>query len=192
MDASEIYSKKTQCKGINLSQTKWKIHVSSRRWTNKICWRRSGTENIHLDTGPPNSRRRSKSFSLRLRRVFTFTTSRLISGCRWSTKWLLFHFRKLHTPPSRWTQSQTLLAERRIISLIHWKYIDVSRTTHTNLDVLQESRIDDYWNIDGSRDLSDSWTGFHSVHSIKWETSRRIYVVRGDWQNGNRHPGQTI
>ena len=40
------------------------------------------------------------------------------------------------------------------------KYIDVSRTTHTNLDVKQESRIDDYWNIDGSRDLCDSWTGF--------------------------------
>ena len=40
------------------------------------------------------------------------------------------------------------------------KYIDVSRTTHTNLDVKQEKRIDDYWNIDGSRDLSDPWTGF--------------------------------
>ena len=40
------------------------------------------------------------------------------------------------------------------------KYIDDSRTTHTNLDVMQESRIDDYWNIDGSRDVSDSWTGF--------------------------------
>ena len=40
------------------------------------------------------------------------------------------------------------------------KYIDVSRTTQTNLDVKQEKRIDDYWNIDGSRDLSDSWTGF--------------------------------
>ena len=40
------------------------------------------------------------------------------------------------------------------------KYIDVSRTTKTNLDVMQQSRIDDYWNIDGSRDLSDSWTGF--------------------------------
>ena len=25
---------------------------------------------------------------------------------------------------------------------------------------MQESRIDDYRNIDGSRDLSDSWTGF--------------------------------
>ena len=40
------------------------------------------------------------------------------------------------------------------------KYIDVSRTTHTNLDVKQERRIDDDWNIDGSKDLSDSWTGF--------------------------------
>ena len=40
------------------------------------------------------------------------------------------------------------------------KNIDVSRTTHTNLDVKQEKRIDDYWNIDGSRDLSDPWTGF--------------------------------
>ena len=25
---------------------------------------------------------------------------------------------------------------------------------------MQERRIDNYWNIDGSRDLSDSWTGF--------------------------------
>ena len=54
---------------------------------------------------------------------------------------------------------KTLLAERRIIPY-SLKYIDVSRTTHTNLDVKQEKRIDDYWNIDVSRDLSDPWTGF--------------------------------
>ena len=40
------------------------------------------------------------------------------------------------------------------------KYIDVTRTTHTNVDVKLEKRIDDYWNIDGSRNLSDPWTGF--------------------------------
>ena len=40
------------------------------------------------------------------------------------------------------------------------KYIDVSRTTDTNLDVKLERRIDDYWNIDVARDLSDPWTGF--------------------------------
>ena len=43
---------------------------------------------------------------------------------------------------------------------IQLKYIDVTRTNHTNLDVKQEKRIDDYWNIDGSRNLSDPWTGF--------------------------------
>ena len=48
------------------------------------------------------------------------------------------------------------------------KCIDVSRTAQTNLDVMQEIRIDDYWNIDGSRDLSDSWTGFtQSLYSKK-------------------------
>ena len=47
------------------------------------------------------------------------------------------------------------------------KYIDVSRTTHTNLDVKQEKRIDDYWNIDGSRDLSDLWTGFTQLTPLE-------------------------
>ena len=40
------------------------------------------------------------------------------------------------------------------------KYIDVSSTARTNLDVKQEKRIDDHWNIDFSRDMSDLWTGF--------------------------------
>ena len=40
------------------------------------------------------------------------------------------------------------------------KYIDVSRTTQTNLNGMRESRIDDYSNIGGSRNLSDPWTGF--------------------------------
>ena len=39
------------------------------------------------------------------------------------------------------------------------KCIDATRT-HTNLDVKQEKRMDDCWNVDGSRDLSDPWTGF--------------------------------
>ena len=59
------------------------------------------------------------------------------------------------------------------------KYIDVSRNSHTNLDVKQERRIDDYWNIDGSRDLSDPWTGFTQFTLLQEKTSRRIYVVRG-------------
>ena len=58
------------------------------------------------------------------------------------------------------------------------KHTDVSRTTHTNLDVKQERRIDDYWNIDGSRDLSDSWTGFTQFTLLEETPPRRICVVR--------------
>ena len=55
------------------------------------------------------------------------------------------------------------------------KYIDVSRTTHTNLDVKQERTIDDYWNIDGSRDLSDYWTGF-TQFTLQEEKPSNVYV----------------
>ena len=61
------------------------------------------------------------------------------------------------------------------------KYIDVSSTTRTNLDVKQEKRIDDHWNIDGSRDLSNYWTGFTQFTLLEQKTSRRIYVVR-EWR----------
>ena len=53
-----------------------------------------------------------------------------------------------------------LYSPREESFLIALKYIDVTGTAHTNLDVKQEKRIDDYWNIDGSRDLSDLGTGF--------------------------------
>ena len=44
-------------------------------------------------------------------------------------------------------------------------------------------RIDDYWNIDGSRDLSDPWTGFTQFilleekppdgHMVRWEINKK-------------------
>ena len=39
------------------------------------------------------------------------------------------------------------------------KYIDVTRSTDTSLDVLLEKSIEDCWNVDGDRELSDTWTG---------------------------------
>ena len=39
MDASEIYSKKTQCERGDISQTR-RIYFSNRRWTNQNPWRR--------------------------------------------------------------------------------------------------------------------------------------------------------
>ena len=39
------------------------------------------------------------------------------------------------------------------------KYIDVTRSTHTDLDVMQEKRVDDCWNVDSNRSLSGSGKG---------------------------------
>ena len=36
----------------------------------------------------------------------------------------------------------------------------MTRATSTPLDVMPERSIDDYWNVDGDRELSDTWTGF--------------------------------
>ena len=87
---------------------------------------------------------------------------------------------------------------------IQLKYIDVSRTTHTNLNVKQEKGIDDYWNIDGSRDLSDPWTGFTQFTLLDekapdgymwsgWRLTRKQLTSRPDhlwpelWKSMGKH-----
>ena len=47
------------------------------------------------------------------------------------------------------------------------KYIHVKRYTWTDLDVMQEKRIDDYWNVDSSKPLSDSWRRFTKFTLLK-------------------------
>ena len=51
-------------------------------------------------------------------------------------------------------------------------YIDVTRSTQ------QEKRIDDYWNVDSSKHLSDSWKGFTKFTLLK-ENPPKGYVWSG-------------
>ena len=62
---------------------------------------------------------------------------------------------------------------------IPMKYIDVTRTTQTSLDVLMEKHIEDYWNVDGERELSDAWTGFTRFVLLK-ERPRDGYTWSGE------------
>ena len=57
--------------------------------------------------------------------------------------------------------------------------MDVTRVTHTTLDIFQGSRIDDFWKIDAARDLSDSWTGFTQFSLLK-ETAPEGYMWSGE------------
>ena len=60
------------------------------------------------------------------------------------------------------------------------KYIDVTRSTDTTLDVMLEKSVGDSWNVDGDRDLSDTWTGFTRItllsgkprHGFSWSLER--------------------
>ena len=47
------------------------------------------------------------------------------------------------------------------------KYIDGARSIRTDLDVMQEKHVDDYWNVDLNRSLSDSRKGFTRFTILK-------------------------
>ena len=73
---------------------------------------------------------------------------------------------------------QLYVPKRKETLLIPQKCIDITRSTRTDLNVAQEKRIDDYWNIDENRSLSDSWTGFTKFTLLK-ETPRKGYLWSG-------------
>ena len=65
-------------------------------------------------------------------------------------------------------------------------YIDVTRTTHTSLDVLMEKHTEDYWYVDGERELSGAWTGFTRFILLNESPLGRIYMVRRGDLRGNK------
>ena len=178
VDASEIYSKRLNSKEVIFPKEKGEFIFPIADGRIKLPWRRSRPENIHLDTAATNSRRKSRWFSWRIRRVSS-TTSRLVSGCRWSDKWFLVHVRKLHIPTSRWTQSQTLLAKRRIIPYsteVHWRLQNYSYEFACQARETHRWLLEYRW-VKRFVCLLDR---FHSIHSIGRKTSRRKDVVRGE------------
>ena len=52
------------------------------------------------------------------------------------------------------------------------KYVGAVRRTHTTLDVLLESQIDDRWNVDGDRDLSGPWSGCTRFTRLKKKSQK--------------------
>ena len=60
------------------------------------------------------------------------------------------------------------------------KYIDVTRTTHTSLDVMSEKNVDDYWNVDGDREVSGTWTGFTRFTVLNEKSPGWIFMVEGE------------
>ena len=153
MDASEIYSKRLNAKEAISPKENLKIHFSSRRWTNQTFWTRStfaredpirGASHVDFlgesegSLPPPHD---SLPDAGEAKNEFWSMSGNFIYRHHVEPRVKLYSLREESFP-------------------IPLKYNDVSRNTRTNLNVKQKRRIDDFWNIDGSRDLSDSWTGF--------------------------------
>ena len=109
-------------------------------------WRRSVSENIHLKFGIVLNEERNKKF---------FEENQ--------TNSLLQHLfkRTQHAKMRKLEMISGLLLEISFIAFT-WNQESnyVTRTTHTSLDVLVEKHIDDSWNVDRERELSDAFGGF--------------------------------
>ena len=69
----------------------------------------------------------------------------------------------------------TLLVPTDPESPVPTKYLDVLRTTYTDLETQAEKRMEDFWNKDGNRALSDSWRG-EAVFYVAPSTTTWIHL----------------
>ena len=157
LDASENpRSKARRTRSVNVQKKGWKVYIPDRGWNMKIVRKdHEIRESTLRQYEPAGSEDPSEKLQRNSDEPQPAETKDDVEARNdfWSMEWD-FHYRR-HLEPR--VQLHVRKEETFPIPL---KYIDVTRTTHAHLDVLQESRIDDYWNVDVDRNLSDSWTGF--------------------------------
>ena len=153
-DASEIYSKKTQCERGDISQRKRRICFPIADGRIKTVGRDQDLRTSTLVRHRPIRGGSNIDFlgepeeSLPQPQDSLPDAGEAINDF-WSMSGSFIY--RHHVEPR-----VKLYSPREESFPVPLKYIDVSRTTHTNLAVMPERRIDDCWNIDGSRDFSDS------------------------------------
>ena len=189
IDASEIHARRLNAKEVWTPMKGDNFRFPVADGTVKNPWRRSTSETIHLNPRSPRPRRRTRQSSRRIRTDHLqlyienhrglMVMPEMISG---PLQAICHHVEprvKLNVP-------------REESFLVPLKYIDVTRTTNTPLDVMLESNIDDCWNVDGERELSDTWTGFTRGTVLNENHRMDIYGPGRDWQENKRPPGQTL
>ena len=175
-----------QCeRGIDITKGRI-IHIPNSRWYSKIVRKRLRFPRTHSKAGQTV---RSEDLSGELHGE-TGELQPTESKDRWSPERLLGDSGWLHLSSSQWTSSSTLFAEETF--LVPLRYIDVTRATFTNLDVMQEKHVDDYWNVHSNRSLSDSRKGFTKFTRLKEKPPKGYTWSWWDWQKFKRLPDQIM
>ena len=120
--------------------------------TDKNPWRRTASENMHLnperlERGEEQGILRGKSDELHYSMPLQEDSTRDDEKAK-NDFWTItggFMYRHHVVPRVK------LYVPKEETLPIQMKYIDVTRTTHTSLDVLLEKQIEDHWNVDGEK-----------------------------------------
>ena len=177
MDASEIYSTRLNAKEVVFSQRNWKIRFPVADGRIKIAGGDQELRTFTLIRENPIRGESHRDFLGEPEGSLPPTQDSLPAGEAIDDLWSMSeNFIYLHHVEP----GVKLYSPREESFPIPLKYTDVSRTAHTNLDVKQEKRIDDFWNIDGSRDLSDPWTGFTQFTLLEENPPKDICGPGGD------------
>ena len=180
VDASEIHARRLNAKEVLSPMKGDNFYFPSRRWNSQNPWRKSASETIHFHQGSSWTWRGTRSFfrgesdGLSSPNPLRDDSTREDAEAK-NVFWSItgdFIYRHLVEPRVK------LYMPKEESFPIPLKYIDVTVTTHTSLDVLLEKHIDDYWNVDGVRELSDAWTGFTRFIFIERKATWRIFMVR--------------
>ena len=166
---------KARCKvSVNANERR-KVEIPSRRWNSQNHWEKQ-SENTSLSPGSCWTKRGTRSFSRRIRRtLFSNPSSRWLNTRRCgSQEWFL---QEISFIAVTWNQESKLHMPKEESFPIPMKYIDVTRTTHTSLDVLLEKT--DWWWLERRRRkrIIRCMDRLHKIYFNEWKATWRIYMV---------------
>ena len=167
----------------------WQFYLPNRRWNSKIVWKRSRCRGNHCKAGTTckerrSQRRTSKKFGeVSTDRNKKMTLKPAMTFGQWKERSFIVITSTLEFGST---------CRKKKHSVFHWEYIDVIRSTHTDLDVWQEKRIEDYWKVDSNRNLSDSWKGVTKFTLLKEKPPKRKMWSERDWKRFKQGPDQIM
>ena len=173
LDASEIYRRRLNAKEVLITSKKWRICISCGAWFSKIVGKRQRIPGNHSETWTNRKERGSqRRFSWRSGRVSAEQEDETtVRKDFWSMQGDFVY--RHHIEP----RVQLHVPTERTFP-IPLKYLDVTRSTFTDLDLAQEN---EFMIVGTSMETTifGFVDRFHEVYSIERGTSQRIHVIRG-------------
>ena len=167
MDASELHARRPNAKEVSTP------HIPCSRWNSKNLWETLARE--RPDRGEEQEILQGKSDESDSPTQLQDDSTRDDEEAK-DDFWTIFGeiIYRHHAVPR-----VKLYLPREETFPIPMMYIDVTRTTHTSLDVMLEKQIEDNWNVDGEKELSDAWTGF-TIFVLLKERPREGFSCSGE------------